>query len=64
MVMVYQFRTFDINTGDMVRQPVKSTADRIATIPHAQIIEGTGEDVPDSAVDDEGRCYAKGGQSS
>jgi hypothetical protein len=57
--MVYRFRTFDINTGDMVTQPIKSTAARIATIPNAQIIEGTGEEVPDEAVDDEGRCYAQ-----
>jgi len=55
MAIVYGFRTLDTTTGEMVPQPVKSTAERIAGIPDAQIIDGTREDVPDTSVDAAGR---------
>ena len=55
-VMVYRFKTFDLVTGEMVAQPIKSTAARIRGIASAEIIEGTGEEVPASAVDADGRC--------
>ena len=46
MKTVYRFKTLDITTGEMVIQPVKSTAERISRIPGAEIIKGSDEEVP------------------
>lgn len=54
MVTVHYFRTWNAVQDGWIEQPLKSPADRINKI-GGQIIEGTGEDVPESALDSEGR---------
>lgn len=55
MKTVCQFKTLDPVTGEMVIQPVKSTAERIGQIADANIVAGSGERVPASTVDADGR---------
>ena len=52
--MVYHFRVYDVHTDDTVVPPRKSTAERIDRI-RGQIIEESGEDVPESALDGDGQ---------
>jgi hypothetical protein len=51
---VYHFKVWDPQRGENVIQPLKSTAERIKTI-GGEIILGTAEEVPFSALDTEGR---------
>ena len=54
MVMVYHFKVYDGTNDKFLVPPRKSTAERIGRV-GGQLIEETGEDVPDSALDDDGR---------
>ena len=56
-VTVHHFEVWDINRGDWVRQPLKSTAERImeATQGKGRIVPGTGEEVDASELDTHGR---------
>jgi hypothetical protein len=53
MVRVYRFRVKDPESDEWIVQLSKATQRRIAQI-DGRIIEGSGEDVPDSSVDQEG----------
>ena len=54
MIMVYQFRIWDHEKGEMIVPPLKRPAWRIEEI-GGQIIDGTGEKVPVDKLDEEGR---------
>ena len=56
MVMVYEFEKFNILTAEMDRSKCKMTEDR-AKAHGCAIIEATGEDVAESALDEDGRYY-------
>ena len=54
MVIVHHFEVWDVTLGDWVRQPLKSTAERIQQV-KGRIIPGTEEEVDPSALDAHGR---------
>ena len=54
-VIVYNFRVRSGHAESASQARYKSTRERIATWPGAELLEGTGERVPVSALDDEGR---------
>ena len=54
MVKVYAFEIWDSAKGEMIIQPVKSTAGRIIRV-GGKIISGTAEEVDASCLDAEGR---------
>jgi hypothetical protein len=54
MAKVYQFAVWDHAAGEMKTQLLKSTEERIKRI-GGEIIDGTGEDVPENMLDSEGR---------
>jgi hypothetical protein len=54
MAMVYAHRIKDSRTSQMVVAPHKRTAAAIE-FPRGEIMPNTGEEVPDAAVDGEGR---------
>lgn len=56
MVMVYQFEGWSQSQGDMIAPAKKATAEFI-TANNLTLIEGTGEEVPDNAVDGNGRYH-------
>jgi hypothetical protein len=56
MVMVFHVERYSILTDRVVRSQCKMTEAR-ATTNGGAIIEDTGEDVPESALDSEGRYY-------
>jgi hypothetical protein len=58
MVMVYAHRIKDGNTSQMVIAPHKRTEAAIKFL-DGEIIPATGEEVPDAAVDGEGRYNPK-----
>jgi hypothetical protein len=55
MVTVHHFEVWDINRGDWVREPFKSTAERIREEAKGRIIPGTAEKVDPSELDVHGR---------
>ena len=60
--MVYHFKWFNGLADEAIIPPLKSTAERIKKI-RCEVIEESGEDVPISALDAEGR-YNPDGLSS
>ena len=56
MVKVYRFRVQDAHSGDWIVQLSKATEHRIVQI-GGRIIEGTAEDVPEAAIDEDGRHF-------
>jgi hypothetical protein len=54
MVKVFHFRVYNAATDEVLIPPRKSTVERIKQI-GGEIIEATGEDVPESSLDDYGR---------
>jgi hypothetical protein len=54
MATVHSFRAWNQATGEMLTATSKSTAARIKAV-GGEIIEGTAERVPVSALDEEGR---------
>jgi hypothetical protein len=58
LVIVHQFRVWDTIKDEYITQPLKSPADRIFRI-GGEIIAGTGEAVPRSALDEHGRYDPK-----
>jgi len=57
-VTVFSFRVWDAKIGDFVVAQSKRRREDIATIPGAEIIPGTDEDVPLHSIDEWGR-YAR-----
>jgi hypothetical protein len=54
LIEVHSFKVYDGRSGEMVQQPVKSTAERIARI-GGYIVPGSAEWVPPWSIDTEGR---------
>jgi hypothetical protein len=54
IVTVYNFRTFDQGVEASEPTRYKATRERIAELREALILEGTAEQVPRSALDDQG----------
>jgi hypothetical protein len=56
-VTVHHFEVWDINRGDWVREPLKSTAERIMEVTQSRgrIVPGTAEEVDSSELDMHGR---------
>lgn len=52
---VYYFKVWSPGTDDYVIPQRKSTAERIKNVCRGEIIEGTGEEVDVSALDEQGR---------
>lgn len=57
MVKVYRFEKYDVISDKMVPAECKMTVGRIRAN-GGFIIEGTEEDVPEAALDDEERYYS------
>jgi hypothetical protein len=56
MVTVYEFERFNMFTGEMHRSRCKMTAEKIMANTCA-VLDGSGEEVPESALDADGRYY-------
>jgi hypothetical protein len=64
IVTVHHFVVWDISCGDWVRQPLKSTAERIMEVAQGKgrIGPGTAEEVDASELDMHGRYYPQKSQ--
>jgi hypothetical protein len=64
MVRVHQTKSWDIQSGDWVVHPLKSTEERIKAWNELVAIPGTAEDVDSAMVDDDGHYIPHGSHPS